>query len=1156
MRHFILILAFLVGLCLPSVGFADNVSVRTSKHKDFGRIVFSWPEPVSHKLQINGSDLILRFGRPISASLERVRGALGQYVSAIESADDGISIRVKLAGDFDAYSYDTGASVILEIAIPITEKADENEPEPATSRATQPKAPTAKIVKLNTDKGEVVENINVRAGEHDSYTRLVFDWVSKVDYTFEKKPGTIFLHFKRPADLNLLKFQKSPPRFVGQIKSLVSVEGLRVAIAVSKTSSVKHFLSGPKFVLDIRAPTGTKTIAALAKDVFGSASAQQTELNVKQSDVPPKPAAITKITNPTQKTAPLSIQQKSALPPDEHTDGEQGGATKAIGKPTALVADKQKMPVQASQSSDVEAVAARVSGNDGGTEKGTTLRFDWDEPVGAAVFRRIGYLWIVFDKSTQVDLPALELAAGGMIRSLQQVPATSGTVLRMITTNGIHPSLALSGLSWLINFKKQEFLARTPIEVKAQPEYPAGARIFVPITEPSTPIGVTDPDVGDNLVIVPVIPLGHGVAIAHTYPEVRVLKSMQGVAVVPITDSLRIRPLRQGIELASSVPLSLSSVSAAVAAGSKIGGVRTISRVLDLEKWKVPDLKTFMERKQELQKSLSKANSTEEEQKNRLDLARFYFAHAFAAEVLGVLRTVADADPAIVDTAEFRLLRGGASYLMHRFSDAVEDLSHSSLDGVDEGDFWRAAVIAKSGEMIGAAQELRRTGTITQQYPKQLRIPMATLVADAVVSIGDIQQGQQYIEALKLVGLSKRQLAEVNFIEGKLLEVDGDEGSALLKWEEVLEVDNRPTRYKATMARMEILLKADRMGPEEAIEELEQLRFVWRGDEYEFNLLRRLGTLYLDTKNYRRGLLALRQAATYYRDNISAPEVTQKMSDTFKALYLKGDADQIPPVTAIALYDEFKELTPAGSLGDEMIRNLADRLVRVDLLFKAAELLENQLQFRLKGVEKSQVGLNLALIYALAQEYGKVIETLDATNEPNLPEELVADRLHLRAQALMNLDQQSSALLLLKTDKSLNADLIRSELYWLMKDWKSAALSLHNVVRQSGLKPGEDLSEIDAAKILNLATAYTLSGNERAIQRIRMDYSEPMAKTSVKEAFELLAQPLSIGMIDPASIAQRVKIVTNFRSYLDTYKERLKKERLSNLSRFGAIPKG
>ena len=1156
MRNFTLILATLIGLCIPSLGVADNVGVRASKHKDFGRIVFSWPEPVSHQLQVSGKDLVLRFGRPITVSLARVRSALGQYVSAIESAEDGISVRVKLAGDFDAYSYDSGATVILEIASPITEKVANKEPDPAPPPASQPKTSAVKASAAKVIKVETNETITVRAGEHDAYTRLVFDWGSKVEYTFEEKPGMIFLHFKRPANLNLLKFQKTPPRFIGQIKSLVSEGGVRVAIAVSKTSSARHFLSGPKVVLDIRAPTGTGTISALATDVFGSALAQKEELNVKQSSAPPKPAALTEITKPTQATAAPSTQQQNGLSTAERAVDEQAEGAKASGKPTALVADNQKTRVQESQGPDAKVVTARVSASDEETEKGTTLRFDWDEPVGAAVFRRIGYLWIVFDKSTQVDLPALEQAAGGMIGRLQQLPATSGTVLRMITSEDIHPSLSRSGLSWLINFKKQDFEVRTPIEVKAQPESPSGARIFVSITEPGAPIGVTDPDVGDNLVIVPVIPLGHGVAIAHTYPEVRVLKSMQGVVVVPIIDSLRIRPLRQGVELASSVPLSLTSVSAEVAAGSKIDALGPVSRILDLEKWKVPDLKSFTRRKQELQKNLAKANSTKEEQENRLELARFYFAHAFAAEVLGVLRAIADAEPAIVDTAEFRLLRGGSSYLMHRLADAVEDLSHSSLDGVDEGDFWRAAVIAKSGEMIGAAHELRRTGTVTQPYPKQLRIPMATLVADAIVSIGDIQQGQKYIEALKLVGLSKKQMAEINFIEGKLLEIGGDEDAALLKWEEVLETDNRPTRYKATMARMDMLLKTDGMDPEEAIEELEQLRFVWRGDEDEFILLRRLGALYLDTRKYRRGLQALRQAATYYRDNKSAPDVTQKMSDTFKLLYLKGDADHIPPITAIALYDEFKELTPAGSLGDEMIRNLADRLVRVDLLSKAADLLEDQLQFRLKGIEKSQVGLNLALIYALAQEYDKVIETLDTTNAPNLPEELVGGRLHLRAQALMNIGQRSSALLLLKTDKSLNADLIRAEMYWLMKDWKSAALSLHNVVRQSGLKPGQDLSETDAAKILNLATAYTLSGNERAIQRIRTDYSEPMAKTSVKEAFELVAQPLSIGMIDPASIAQRVKIVTNFRSFLDTYKERLKKERLSNLSRFGAIPKG
>jgi tetratricopeptide (TPR) repeat protein len=729
----------------------------------------------------------------------------------------------------------------------------------------------------------------------------------------------------------------------------------------------------------------------------------------------------------------------------------------------------------------------------------------------------------------------------------------------MTTSEGINPSLSLSSLSWLINFKKQNFKTLTPIEVMAQPDSPKGARIFVPIAESKQPIGVTDPDVGDNLVIVPVMPLGHGVAVDYTYPEVRILKSIQGVVVAPTIDSLQVRALPKGIELASSAPLNITSVSANVLndfSGSKRGALGPLSRILDLEKWEMPDLNIFMERKQELQSNLAAAKNMKQEQVGRLELARFFFANAFAPETLGILRATADKDSKIIDSAEFRLLRGGASYLMHRFAEAVEDLGHPSLDDIDEGAFWRAAVIAKSGEMMGAAQELQRTGTITKSYPKQLRIIMDTLVTDAVVSLGDTQQGKEYIEALKKLGLTENQLAEISFIEGKLLEVDGDEDSALLKWEEVLQIDNPPTRYKATMAKVDMLLKTNRMLPQDAIEELERLRFVWRGDKDEFNLLRQLGGLYLETSNYRSGLQALRQAATYYRENKYAPEVTQKMSDTFKNLYLKGEADRMSPLMAIALYDEFKELTPAGHLGDEMIQNLADRLVKVDLLYMAADLLEKQLKFRLKGIEKSRVGMNLALIYTLGQEYEKVIQTLDMSQKFDIPDELVKGRLHLRAQALMYLDQQNTALLILKSDSSLDADLLRSDIYWRIKDWKNAASSLQSVVRQSGIKAGEKLSEENAVKVLNLATAYTLSGNERAIRRIRNDFFGPMAKTKLKEAFELVAQPLSIGMIDPGSIAERVKTVTNFRSFLDTYKERLKNERLSDLSRVEKNPKG
>ena len=84
-------------------------------------------------------------------------------------------------------------------------------------------------------------------------------------------------------------------------------------------------------------------------------------------------------------------------------------------------------------------------------------------------------------------------------------------------------------------------------------------------------------------------------------------------------------------------------------------------------------------------------------------------------------------------------------------------------------------------------------------------------------------------------------------------------------------------------------------------------------------------------------------------------------------------ADEVSPVNALALYFDFRELTPVGDEGDTMIRQLADRLVEVDLLGRAAQLIQHQVTFRLKGDEKARVGTKLAAIYILDRQYDKAM---------------------------------------------------------------------------------------------------------------------------------------------------------------------------------------
>ena len=59
-------------------------------------------------------------------------------------------------------------------------------------------------------------------------------------------------------------------------------------------------------------------------------------------------------------------------------------------------------------------------------KKDAALRFQWDHPVAAAVFRRGETLWCVFDSPSQQDTSALAGRAGPPVRRIEQAAARSG----------------------------------------------------------------------------------------------------------------------------------------------------------------------------------------------------------------------------------------------------------------------------------------------------------------------------------------------------------------------------------------------------------------------------------------------------------------------------------------------------------------------------------------------------------------------------------------------------------------------------------------------------------------------------------------------------------------------------------------------------------
>ncbi|CCQ74116.1 hypothetical protein [Magnetospira sp. QH-2] len=1146
------LIVFLLGwvIALPGA-HAQEVTIKSAMHDGYGRMVITADFPIPYESSMEGGSLFLQFGQPVNVDYGPVVRRLGKYLRNATPGEGGLSVRFGLKGAPGLRSFHLGSSIVVDLL----DDGEEDEPvaaaPAASARTTAPR-------------------IGVRVGEHKDFSRVVFDWPRAVNYQVDGSGSQVTLRFERAANLDLNALRRDPPRHVKGAKATTDGDASSVTLTLADNVGIKHFLSGPKVVLDIAPglPPLSPVEAQAEKPpepAPESAPKPEPEIVAEAPKAPQPdaeaPAAEPAVEQPAEQPAESVTPAPTTMPetePAPEPASEVAGTPAEEAKPTPLVptetvkapevpAEEQPTPLTQPGSMAADSMPAAIgSGPLPGME---SLRFEWNEPVAAALFRRAGTVWLVFDRPHAADIPLLREMGKSMIRDIEQVPHEKGLVLRMLTPPGVNPSLRRDGLAWIVDLGRQGLDAKLRIDVRAEPNSAAGARLFLPVAEPGLAMAVLDPAVGDNIIVVPIIPLDYGVPGQVDYPQVSLLATAQGVVVKPWIDDLRVRPLRQGVELTAASTLRLSSVDEKLKAAMKLESSRPLVRMFDFSPWR-GGLDQYNETKGRLLDKVSQTRARKPRRAARLDLARFYLSQGFGAEALGVITLLAeDVEEGETFPAELRLLRGGANLLMAHYDDAARDLDDASLDENDEALFWRGVLHVAQERADEAVTNLPQIGGVLRPYPKRLKMRLGLMAAEGGILAGRPEQARRFINLLKTEEPSERDKAQLDLLEGKLMEMSGAYDKAIGSFEAAEAAGLRKVRAHAAFGRAELLLKTEKITPQEAIDEMENLRFAWRGDSFEYNLLQRLGQLYMGIDDYRNGLRTLRQLATYFRENPKTKDVTKEMADAFEALYLEDKADTMPPVAAIALFDEFKELTPAGPKGDEMIRRLADRLAAVDLLDRAAELLESQVQYRLKGEEKAKVGARLALVYILSKQPERALETLNKSGMSKLSPEVAAQRLHLRARAMSDQGETEEALNLLVDDKSIQASLLRAAIHWETRRWASVAKSLQEVLVAKGVRGRpEVLPEEDARTVLNLAVALNLGGNERALERSRENFQEAMDISSFKDAFRLITSPDPEGLVDYRTIADKVQEGQNFQAFMASYKERLKQGELSEIN--------
>ena len=1162
-----LCLAF-VGLALPlllSPAWAqDRVQTRAWPHPGFARIVFDWPAPVAYKARIEGASLVIDFGRSLSSDFARMERFLPEYVSGASLSEDGKTLTVALKGAFGLRTSTSNTSVVIDL---LQESAN-SEPKPT------PKA-KAKAAAKSPDP----EKIGVRFGEHANFTRVVFDWTRDVGYKVEKKGGTVGVRFDRDARFDLSRLAKGEFPLVNTASSRSENGRAVVELQVADATRFRHFRDGTKVVIDILRGADRPAAVPAQKAAQDNAAPSQAPPRAVPPPPPPRqkpeisadPAAPRPVASAARSGAEDTVPAVPAVPqqPVEIAKIPRPPLPALrLGEPTKLSPGETEIDDSAAPLAPVGTNLSGVRVSVAAGLAGPILAFEWAQPVAAAVFARAGFYWVVFDRAERAEMLPIPPEVSDSVFLAEVVPNDFGTAFRFKVKPGLQATVNRDGGVWRVDFASRGNGPADPISVQRE-STANGARVFLPIKEIGRRVDLNDPEVGDLVHVIPVLGAGQGVPVERAFVEFNLLETAQGVVVSPRSDDIAVRPLRNGVEISGPGGLILSALpedgenEAAEEAPSAVatpegapkaapprqrrGGLRNLGPSLfKYAEWRGEPDDPFNDTRKKL--NLSIATAPRGAQNAALwDLAKFYFAYGMAADTIGLTDLILQNNPSAIEDQAFKAVRGASFYLMGRLPEAERDLLDPAL-GLDSGAaLWRGAVFAAREDWAAARQEFEVANLNDENVPPIFRTHFQLLAGRAAMLAGRAEDTEFVLKGVTEETARPDQLSEADLIRGQLQLGLGQNEKALETFSEVAKEQIRPTLPWARFAYTNARLELGDVSTEEAIDEMEELRYAWRGGEFEFRLLNRLSELYLRDNQFRNALSTMRETVSNFNDRPGSKGITTLMNDLFRDLFLDHGADEVAPVSALALYFDFRELTPVGRDGDTMIRLLADRLVEVDLLGRAAQLIQHQVTFRLKGEEKARVGTKLAAIYLLDRQYDKAMEALRESRWRILATEIRNERKYLRAQAHIGLNELDEALRLLGKDRSAVAETLRAEIYWKTSAWEEAANAFAAVL---DARPQEEnpLSVREQQQVMQMTVALALSDQRDRIAAVRKRYDALMEGTPEADAFEVLTGEVDRSSTSFRTVASKIAQIGTLESFMARYRDSLAEDGVGTLN--------
>jgi tetratricopeptide (TPR) repeat protein len=693
-------------------------------------------------------------------------------------------------------------------------------------------------------------------------------------------------------------------------------------------------------------------------------------------------------------------------------------------------------------------------------------------------------------------------------------------------------SLDADGPGWIITIGGTATKPSRPLGIIRNVVGNNRGSLTIPFENPRKLHTLADRDIGDHLLVVTALGPARGFLKGQNFVELRALPSTQGVVLQSLADDVTAELAIDKISVTRPGGLSLSS-TALNQRQEIVNKFRTAS--FDTQLWGFDSQAKFNVRQSELIRTAAMSSMVRRKQA-RFNLARFYFARGMAAEAKAVL-DVALADRKGDDDITGTVLKAVADVLLERPAEALKQLSNPLVGNHLDAPIWRAVAYAREGKWQEAQAIFKTVENAMAGLPIELQRVALRAALRTAIEMRDFNGADRILNELDMAGVPPEMAPAMAVLTGRLNEALGRNEEALSNYRVAATSQDRLSAAQGRLREIELRYAIGEMSRKDVINALELLTTIWRGDETEAEGLKLLAHLYTEEGRYREALHVMRTALLVHPNSELTRQIQDEAVATFDGLFIGGKADALSPIEALGMFYDFRDLTPVGRRGDEMIRRLADRLVSVDLLDQAAELLQHQVDHRLQGGARAQVATRLAVIYLMNHKPERALATLRTTRTSELSNELRDQRLLLEARALSDTGRHDLALELIANIDNHESTRLRSDILWAAKRWRAAAEQIEILygLRWREFAPLNDAERFD---ILRGAVGYSLGDDPIGLARFREKYAAKMAETPDRRAFDIVTAPTGNSGAEFTDVAKRVASVDSLDAFLRDMRKR------------------